>query len=229
MITVLMCDGTGMPMRHGTIETTPQGAPTPLRGLTHPSDYSRGGLAMNATPNEEWRPIPGTDGIYEVSNLGRVRSLDRTITEVTGKQRRKNGRVLSPFKGDANGHQVISIGKRDRRYVHVLVLEVFVGPRPEGYEACHNDGDPHNNALSNLRWDSASANQRDRLQHGTHHYARRTHCAHGHEYTPENTYVRVVTGPRYVQASETRACRECHRIRNRKSARIRRARKRGAA
>ena len=183
---------------------------------------------MNATPNEEWRPIPGTDGIYEVSNLGRVRSLDRTITEVTGKQRRKNGRVLSPFKGDANGHQVISIGKRDRRYVHVLVLEVFVGPRPEGYEACHNDGDPHNNALSNLRWDSASANQRDRLQHGTHHYARRTHCAHGHEYTPENTELRYRTGPRWTGVSVARVCRECKRIRSRREADMRRRARNGS-
>lgn len=184
---------------------------------------------MNATPNEEWRPIPGTDGIYEVSNLGRVRSLDRVITEKTGMCRRKSGRVLKPFKGDRYDHQAVSIGAHDRRYVHVLVLEVFVGPRPTGYEACHNDGDVHNNAVKNLRWDTPSANQQDRIDHGTHHWARRTHCERGHEYTPENTYIRRRTGPRYVEVSEARVCRECKRIRGREDARRSRARKRAAA
>lgn len=50
--------------------------------------------------------------------------------------------------------------------VHRLVLLAFVGPCPEGMEGCHNDGNPHNNALSNLRWDSDKANQADRERHG---------------------------------------------------------------
>lgn len=54
-----------------------------------------------------------------------------------------------------------------RRYIHRLVLEVFVGPCPEGMVACHNDGNPRNNALSNLRWDTREANMRDRDRHGT--------------------------------------------------------------
>ena len=166
-------------------------------------------------PNEEWRTIPNSGGVYEVSNLGRVRSRDTTIIERTGKARFKKGRILKSFKGDAYDHQVISIGKRDRRYVHTLVLEAFVGPRPAGCEACHNDGDVYNNAVTNLRWDTASANQRDRVKHGTHHWGSRTHCNYGHEYTPENTYIRYVTGPRYVKPSAVRACRACRRMRYR--------------
>lgn len=50
--------------------------------------------------------------------------------------------------------------------VHVLVLEAFVGPRPDGMEGCHNDGDPSNNRLSNLRWDTPLANWSDRRKHG---------------------------------------------------------------
>lgn len=185
---------------------------------------------MNATPNEEWRPIPGQEGSYEVSNLGRVRSLDRVITEKTGKSRRKRGRVLKPFKGDAYGHGVVSFGKRDRHYVHHVVLETFAGPRPSpAHEACHNDGDPRNNALGNLRWDTASANQRDRLKHGTHHYAKRTHCENGHEYTPENTYIRRRTGPRWHGVSESRVCRTCTRKEKREASRRYRARRRGDA
>ncbi|RUU22663.1 HNH endonuclease [Mesorhizobium sp. M7A.F.Ca.AU.002.06.1.1] len=52
-------------------------------------------------------------------------------------------------------------------YVHLLVLEAFVGPRPDGLEGCHNDGNPDNNRLDNLRWDTPESNQADRIAHGT--------------------------------------------------------------
>src|SRR5262245_33311629 len=59
-------------------------------------------------------------------------------------------------------------GEPQRTYrVHQLALEAFVGPRPEGCECCHNDGDHTNNALSNLRWDTAKANAADQARHGT--------------------------------------------------------------
>jgi len=47
------------------------------------------------------------------------------------------------------------------------VLESFVGPCPEGMECCHNDGNPSNNFVENLRWDTRSNNQKDRESHGT--------------------------------------------------------------
>jgi predicted secreted protein len=47
------------------------------------------------------------------------------------------------------------------------VLTAFVGPRPKGLQCCHNDGNPWNNKLENLRWDTAQSNQRDRAKHGT--------------------------------------------------------------
>lgn len=51
--------------------------------------------------------------------------------------------------------------------VHRLVLEAFVGPCPEGMQACHNDGNPSNNCLHNLRWDTAKSNHADKVSHGT--------------------------------------------------------------
>lgn len=53
-----------------------------------------------------------------------------------------------------------------RRPVHLLVLEAFVGPRPDGMEGCHKDGNPRNNAMDNLRWDTAIGNWEDRKKHG---------------------------------------------------------------
>lgn len=59
-----------------------------------------------------------------------------------------------------------SVGVRVERKVHQLVLETFVGPRPEGMEVCHNDGNKKNNSLSNLRWGTKSENTKDRRNHG---------------------------------------------------------------
>lgn len=195
------------------IETRAAGAGNTTRPANPPIWYQqKRGLAVDATRNEVWLPVDGQDVAYEVSSLGRVRSLPRVVKRGTGTYS-VSGRILRPFKGDADGHQVISFGKRNRHYVHLLVLEAFVGPRPDGLEGCHNDGDPTNNRASNLRWDTPSSNQLDRVKHGTHHYARRTHCKHGHEYTPENTSWRIrVTGPKTV--TRARECMECRRMRN---------------
>lgn len=60
-------------------------------------------------------------------------------------------------------------GKMYYRKVHILVLEAFVGPRPEGMEGCHfPERDTRNNNLENLRWGTKSENYQDRHAHGTH-------------------------------------------------------------
>ena len=64
-----------------------------------------------------------------------------------------------------------------RGYVHRLVLEAFVGPCPEGMECCHWDGDRTNNRLSNLRWDTPTANAADRERHGRKTQGERQHLA----------------------------------------------------
>lgn len=63
---------------------------------------------------------------------------------------------------------------RRLKYVHTLVLEAFIGPRPDGMHGCHSpDPNPSNCRLSNLRWDTPSANNRDKEQHGTHQVGQR--------------------------------------------------------
>jgi hypothetical protein len=103
---------------------------------------------------EEWRDVVGFEGRYEVSNWGRVRSLAYRST--LGPQ------ILQPSCNYA-GYQVLTLGKARRQFrLHVLVLEAFVGLRPEGMQACHRDNDKSNNRLSNLRWDTPSGNIADR-------------------------------------------------------------------
>jgi hypothetical protein len=61
----------------------------------------------------------------------------------------------------------VRLADRKQYSVHVLVLLAFIGPRPDGQEACHGDGNPLNNRLENLRWDTHLANEADKTIHGT--------------------------------------------------------------
>lgn len=149
---------------------------------------------------ERWLPVTGYEGVYEVSDAGRIRSLAR----LDARGRRRSAKVLSPRK-TSRDHLSVALyanGTRRDAQLHHLVLEAFVGPRPAGMEGCHWNDDPADNRLRNLRWDTRSANVRDSVRNGTHHMARRTNCPAGHPYTPENTY---------TYPGGNRACNECRR------------------
>lgn len=118
---------------------------------------------------EEWRDIKDYEGIYQVSNLGRVRSIDRYLLQSNGAIRHYEGRVL---KGghDATGRKQYSLYV-NQKYVNkrpwILVAEAFIGERPEGYHVCHIDGDHTNNKLTNLRYDTARENAIDFYRYGS--------------------------------------------------------------
>ncbi len=154
---------------------------------------------------DEWRPIPGYEGSYEVSRFGVVRSLDRVIMRSNGVPQTFRGKVKVPQI--KNTYYAVWLGKKPW-YVHNLVLLAFVGPRPDDYQCCHNDGNPLNNNLENLRWDTRSANMLDTIRHGTHPTAFKDVCKSGHRFDEQNTYLR----PRRAG----RDCRECTRERGRK-------------
>ena len=119
---------------------------------------------------ETWRPVLGYEGSYSVSSLGNVRSEPRVVRHPNSGFIRLRGKLLKQSTVTFGYKSVdLSIdGVATQRLVHSLVLEAFLGPRQGGEEACHNDSDPQNNCLQNLRWDSRSGNFSDKLANGTH-------------------------------------------------------------
>lgn len=118
---------------------------------------------------EEWRPIPGFEGAYEVSDLGRVRSLERHVRLVTRQagetRRRVSPRILRPGPS-STGHLSVALGKSNSKGVHTLVMRAFVGEPPQGMEVRHRDGNPANNCLFNLQYGTRSENNKDTTLHG---------------------------------------------------------------
>ena len=101
---------------------------------------------------EYWKDIPGYEGRYQVSNLGRVRSLDRLVEHKNGHIQRAPGKILKHSIGKTGYHQV-TLSKdciEKPFYVHRLVWLTFKGPIPKEMEVNHIDEDKNNNSLSNL-------------------------------------------------------------------------------
>lgn len=129
--------------------------------------------------DERWRSVVGFEGLYEVSDHGRVRSVDRIRRQPIGfgsqpeaiVARRLAGRILSPATTRSGGYLSVALSNGDsgvRRFkIHQLVLAAFAGPRPAGQIPLHGDGNPKNNALGNLRYGTAAQNVADAKAHGT--------------------------------------------------------------
>ena len=134
----------------------------------------------------KWLPVVGYEGFYEVSDHGQIRSVDRDI-QWNGTTRSLKGKPLRGFLKKGHREVRLSLDGSTRAFmVHRLVLEAFVGPRPPGMECCHWNGDAEDNRVENLRWDTRSGNMRDRVRHGRHNLANRTHCPQGHPLSGDN-------------------------------------------
>lgn len=126
---------------------------------------------MNSESNgcsEIWRAIPGYEGMYEVSNQGRVRSIDR-ITQASNRRLRRKGKILKTHP-DTHGYLQFRLwkdGLRTNAWVHQVVLTAFDRPAYQGEEGCHNNGNKLDNTPGNLRWDTKLGNMKDRRLHGT--------------------------------------------------------------
>lgn len=158
----------------------------------------------------EWRGIPGCEDRYEVSDDGQVRTLPRMVpSRHPGQFRLKGQRILRPQLLSTTGYLYVTIfydaQTPKKRTIHTLVAEAFLGPRPDGMQVCHEDGERTNNVAANLRYDTPSANAQDSVKHGTHRNTRLTKCKNGHEFTPENT----------IYDAGNRRCKTCRQSKRR--------------
>jgi hypothetical protein len=141
---------------------------------------------------ERWRIVAEAPD-YEISDLGRVRS-------------HKGGkpRILRPYVNSYGYHNqtLFEGGRPIFTTAHTLVMAAFVGPRPDGMDIRHLDGDPSNNALDNLAYGTRAENMQDKRRHGTNTNLNKTHCPARHPYDAANTY---------VDPQGFRHCRTCGR------------------
>ncbi len=117
---------------------------------------------------ESWLPVVGYEGLYEVSDLGGMRSLDRVITRVDGVLTQRRGVLMRP-KTDRNGYRVVVLSKK-YFFVHRLVCLAFFGSPPDGCnDVNHKDFCTGNNRTSNLEWVSRSENLYHSSRAGRYH------------------------------------------------------------
>lgn len=139
-----------------------------------------------------WLPVPGYEGRYDVSDDGQVRSWLKWYREPNAPL----PRLLTPSPNPDSGYPQVVLYK-DRRgiskAVHQLVALAFIGPRPDGQEVRHLDGDATNATRTNLAYGTSTENEADKVRREL------THCSRGHELTEQNTYRR----------GNRRECRRC--------------------
>jgi hypothetical protein len=119
---------------------------------------------------EVWKDVPGYEGCYQVSNIGRVKSLARRALRMDGSFHHMQGERFHKYSGAAKKYLAVGLCKNGKTLmitVHRLVLLAFIGPCPEGMECRHLDGNPKNNRLSNLCWGTLAEQAMDRERHGT--------------------------------------------------------------
>lgn len=119
---------------------------------------------MNWLEEECWKAVPDYEGIYEISDRGRVRSLDR----IGFRGWSFKGKVLSPIP-HSGGYLCVGLwvdGKGKSCYIHRLVALVFLGPCPEGMQVHHHDGQKTNNNLANLHYVTPAENIRHAFNAG---------------------------------------------------------------
>lgn len=117
---------------------------------------------------EEWRPVVGWEGLYEVSDLGRVRTVERRVNYAE-RSHRVPARVRA-LSHSHDGYVVMDLWRDSRPTrvkVHHLVLEAFVGPCPDRMECRHLNNIRDDNRPSNLAWGTVVENTEDRMVGGT--------------------------------------------------------------
>ena len=119
---------------------------------------------------EIWKDVPGYEGLYQVSSLGRVRSVDRYIKYSNGREVFTKGKMLSLTLSKGNERLQVSLcknGKAEKTRPYVLVMLAFVGECPDNMEICHINGVKTDDRLENLKYDTRSENRIDNYRYGS--------------------------------------------------------------
>lgn len=117
---------------------------------------------------EVWKDIPGYEGYYQVSNFGRVKSLDRTVIDKNGRVMKYKGVILTPQLNEFGYEKVVLIksGKRKNFKIHQLVAIAFLD-NPDNLPCInHKDGNKRNNMVSNLEWCTFGENNKHAYEKG---------------------------------------------------------------
>ena len=116
---------------------------------------------------EVWKDIKGYENLYQVSNYGNVKSLDRYIKNKNGKMQFYNEKILRP--NDSKGYLKVTLSKNNRQRtfrIHVLVAKTFISNPENKPEVNHKDGNKHNNHIDNLEWNTRRENEIHAYQKG---------------------------------------------------------------
>src|SRR5574338_196858 len=157
-----------------------------------------------------WKDILGWEGLYQVSEYGDIKSLDRYVISKNGRRRFFPGRLRIPEE-NKEGYLRIRLWNQSNSIklsVHTLVALAFINSVPdENLEVRHLDGNNQNNHYSNLAWGTKQENAEDSIRHKTHFQKNKTHCPNNHLLHKDNIVVGELN-------RKSRACLACNRARN---------------
>lgn len=166
---------------------------------------------MAEVASERWLPVVGYEDLYQVSDQGRIRSVDRVVVDqVMGRQRTRRipGRLMKPYpvgkawRGDTRkylGIRLCRSGAVKPAQVHHVVAAAFLGPRPQDLMVLHENDDSHDNRAANLRYATGAENIADAFRNGSR--TLQETCKRGHLNIPANRY-------------PNGTCRLCHKGRS---------------
>lgn len=170
---------------------------------------------MAVTPNtadgssaERWLPVVGYEGCYEVSDLGRVRSIPRARSG--GGWLR--GRILKQQPGHKGYYSVrlCSNGVARTYEVHLLVAAAFLGPRPDHHVVCHGPAGRRDNSLVNLSYGTYVENAADMYRDGTVRTGARNPRAKLTEEIVRECRVRAAAGESYAALAREFGCSDAN-------------------
>jgi hypothetical protein len=191
---------------------------------------------------ELWRPVVGSDGWYDVSNMGQVRTwIKRGCRQRTRMEQPRPLSATLNRPADQSPYLCVTIIREDGRKrfatLHVLMLEAFAGPKPDAsWDGGHHDGDYRNNRLDNVRWCTKQVNYSEdqkrlgrttlkecREIDGVNHYR----CTGCESWKPETEFGRMPEGHPGAVTLVLAKCLPCARERGRLYAARRRAKAKG--